>query len=110
MSLPQENKSLKSAAAEKDSDRYLNPKNQRNCTPGFEAPSVPVLLVKNKGPPRENNQGKGQRKPTLLLEGLSHNSGSERNTSGLIKDMGRASGSRSQTLKYEMSLKKLLLY
>uniref|UniRef100_A0A8C5INW2 Uncharacterized protein n=1 Tax=Junco hyemalis TaxID=40217 RepID=A0A8C5INW2_JUNHY len=52
MSLPQENKSLKSAAAEKDSDKYFNPKNQRNCTPGFEAPSVPVLLMRNKGPPK----------------------------------------------------------
>lgn len=90
MSLPQENKSLKSAAAEKDSDKYLNPKNQRNCTPGFEAPSVPVLLVKNKGPPSENNQGNGQRKPTLLLEGLPHNSASERNTSVLTKDTGSA--------------------
>lgn len=46
--------------------------------------------MKNKGPPSENNQGNGQRKPTLLLEGLPHNSASERNTPVLTKDMGSA--------------------
>lgn len=39
-----------------------------------------------------------------------HSSGSERNTSALLKDMGSASGSGNHTLKCGKSLKELMLY